>query len=82
MTTMTAPIASEQQWQFEIPTMGGIVVGLAASYPLSGLYGIGRTDLRIFAGASAVLALTVLFATWWPARKAASIEPVSALREE
>ena len=65
----------------------GIVVGLAASYLLtrlmtSLLYGVKATDPRIFAAASATLALTVLFASWWPARKAASIEPVTALRDE
>jgi putative ABC transport system permease protein len=67
--------------------LAGIVVGLAASYTLTGLmtsllYGVKGTDPRIFAAASALLALTVLFASWWPARKAASIEPVAALREE
>ena len=65
----------------------GIVVGLAATYPLTGLmasllYGVKATDPRIFVSASATLALTVLFASWWPARKAASIEPVTALRDE
>ena len=29
--TMTAPITSEQQWQFEIPAMGGMVVGFDGS---------------------------------------------------
>lgn len=29
--TMTAPITSEQEWQFEIPTIGGIVVGFDGS---------------------------------------------------
>lgn len=67
--------------------LGGIVAGLAASYWLtrlmsSLLYGIKATDPRIFAAASATLALTVLFASWWPARKAAGIEPVTALRDE
>jgi putative ABC transport system permease protein len=65
----------------------GIVVGLAASYALtrlmnSLLYGIKSTDPRIFAAASATLALTALFASWLPARRAASIEPVIALRDE
>ena len=65
----------------------GIVAGLVASYPFtrlmtSLLYGVKTTDLRIFAAASAVLAVTVLFASWWPARNAATIEPVTALREE
>jgi putative ABC transport system permease protein len=67
--------------------LAGIVVGLAASYPLTRLmtgllYGIKATDPGIFAAVSAMLALTVLFSSWWPARKAASIEPVTALRDE
>jgi len=65
----------------------GIVIGLAASYALtrlmtSLLYGVKATDPRIFAAASATLAVMVLFASWWPARNAASIEPVIALRDE
>ena len=65
----------------------GLVAGLAASYTLtrlmsSLLYGVTATDPRIFAAASAMLALTVLFASWWPARNAAGIDPVTALREE
>jgi putative ABC transport system permease protein len=65
----------------------GIVTGLAASYPLtrlmsSLLYGIKATDPWVFASASAILALTVLFASWWPARSAATIEPLIALRDE
>jgi nucleotide-binding universal stress UspA family protein len=31
MMTMTAPITSDQQWQFQTPTMGGIVVGFDGS---------------------------------------------------
>jgi len=65
----------------------GIVAGLAASYLLTGLmtsllYGVKASDPGIFAAVSAILALTVLFASWWPARNAASIEPVTALRDE
>jgi ABC-type lipoprotein release transport system permease subunit len=40
------------------------------------------SDPRIFPAASATLAMTVWFLSWWPARKAASIEPVPALRDE
>jgi predicted permease len=65
----------------------GIIAGLAASYPLtrvmtSLLCGVRATDLRIFAAASVTLAVTVLFASWWPARRAATIEPLIALRDE
>lgn len=65
----------------------GIVVGLAASFGLTRLmtgllYGIRATDPRIFAAASAILAATALFASWWPARKAATIDPIAALRDD
>jgi predicted permease len=65
----------------------GIAAGLAASLALtrlmaSLLYGVSSTDPRIFAAASATLAITALFASWWPARKAAAIDPVTALRDE
>jgi ABC-type antimicrobial peptide transport system permease subunit len=65
----------------------GIAAGLVASYSFTGLmtsllYGVKASDPGIFGAASATLALTVLFASWWPARKAASIEPVTALRDE
>jgi hypothetical protein len=61
-----------------------IIIGLAASYSstrlmTSLLYGVKASDPRIFAAASAALALTVLFASWWPARNASTIEPVSRL---
>lgn len=65
----------------------GIVVGLAASYPLtrlmtSLLYGVKANDTRIFAAAAATLAVTVLFASWWPARSASTIHPLISLRDE
>jgi ABC-type lipoprotein release transport system permease subunit len=46
------------------------------------LYGVNAADPWIFAAASATLALMVLFASWWPARNAARIEPLAALRHE
>jgi predicted permease len=65
----------------------GIVAGLVAAHLLTRLmanllYGIKPTDPRIFTAVSAVLALTVLLASWWPARNAARVEPVTALRED
>jgi putative ABC transport system permease protein len=73
----------------ESMTLGllGIAAGLAASYLFtrlmtSLLYGVQATDPRIFGAASATLAVTVLFASWWPARNAARVEPVTALRNE
>jgi ABC-type antimicrobial peptide transport system permease subunit len=65
----------------------GLVVGLAAS--LAGaqllrtlLFGIAPRDPFTFAATCGVLLLTGLFAAWWPARRAASTEPMQALRME
>jgi ABC-type antimicrobial peptide transport system permease subunit len=65
----------------------GLVVGLAAS--LAGaqllrslLFGIAPRDPFTLAATCGVLLLTGLFAAWWPASRAASTEPMQALRME
>lgn len=65
----------------------GVLIGLlgAASGTrlLAGmLYGIAPWDLTSFAGSVAVFAATVVVASLVPARRAASINPVEALRSE
>jgi predicted permease len=64
----------------------GLVIGIAAS--LFGarivgslLFGVKPRDPLTLAAASAVLLLTGLCAAWWPAHRAARIEPMEALRE-
>jgi len=46
------------------------------------LYGVSPTDPRGYASASALLLLVTLFACWVPARRAARLDPVDALRAE
>jgi predicted permease len=65
----------------------GLGIGLAAS--LAGaqilrslLFGIAPYDPLTIAVMCGVLLLTGLFAAWWPASRAASIEPMQALRLE
>jgi ABC-type antimicrobial peptide transport system permease subunit len=65
----------------------GLVIGLAAS--LAGaqilrslLYGIAPRSPLTIAAMCGVLLLTGLFAAWWPASRAASTEPMEALRME
>jgi predicted permease len=65
----------------------GAGIGLAASLLAmhllaSMLYGIKPTDPVAFAGSSALVILVALAASWIPARRAASIDPMQALRTE
>jgi putative ABC transport system permease protein len=61
----------------------GLVGALALSRLLSGLlFGVEATDPLTFAAVPALLALTALAATAVPARRAARVEPMTALREE
>jgi predicted permease len=65
----------------------GVVIGLAGSYPLTQLmssviFGISPTDPLTFGAVAAGLTLTALLASYLPARRAASIDPMEALRIE
>jgi predicted permease len=46
------------------------------------LYGVEGTDPVIFAVIASLLTLVALFACWLPARKAAQVDPLDALRHE
>ena len=68
-----------------------VLIGFAAGFPAalacgrlvsSQLYGIPAHDPVTFAGAAATLLLVGLVATFIPARRAALLDPVAALREE
>jgi putative ABC transport system permease protein len=68
-------------------TLSGTAIGLVLSIALSrlmeaGLLGIATSDARIFAAFAAVLVATALVAGYLPARRAAAIDPSSALRVE
>jgi hypothetical protein len=64
----------------------GLIVGVAAAIPASRvleslLFGVPRHDALSYAGATAVFLTTGALAAYFPARRAARIEPVRALRE-
>jgi ABC-type antimicrobial peptide transport system permease subunit len=69
-----------------LAALGG-VVGLAAALALTRflrrmLYGIQPTDPASFALVTLILAAIALAACWIPARRAARVDPMSALRTE
>jgi predicted permease len=65
----------------------GLGLGLAAAFAItrtlsSVLYGVQPTDLLTFAGVSLLLGCVAILASYIPARRAASIDPMQALRAE
>lgn len=67
--------------------IAGIAIGLAASvgltrYLMSLLYGVQPLDAGAIAGAAAVSLLCAILAGWLPARRAARVDPMQALRSE
>ena len=69
------------------PVFAGIAAGLLALVPLSRMYrsylfGVSPADPVAIGGVVAILSLTALLACVLPARRAARLDPMAALRHE
>jgi predicted permease len=65
----------------------GLLIGAVAAAALSRLaagllFGVAPTDAATYGGVAALLLLMALGAAWLPARRAANVDPITALRAE
>jgi ABC-type antimicrobial peptide transport system permease subunit len=65
----------------------GLVVGLSAAWLMAGamskiLYGVQATDPMTYGAVALLLCAIAAAASWIPARRAVSIDPITVLREE
>jgi ABC-type antimicrobial peptide transport system permease subunit len=69
------------------PVLAGVAAGVAGSLALGRglsalLFGVAGHDAATLAGAAAVLAAVAAAACYFPARRAARLDPAAALRRE
>ena len=68
-------------------TLAGIALGLGGAFAVTRLmvallYEVAPTDLATYAAVPVILGLIALFSSYLPARRAAAVEPVEAIRYE
>jgi len=74
-------------WKGLTLALMGVLLGVVLSVVVtrlmaSLLYGVGATDVATFAGGSVLLLLLAFVASYLPARRATSVDPIVALRAE
>ncbi len=76
-------VLSEASWMVALGVLAGAASALALGRVIATmLYGLKPWDATTFAFASALLILVALGASWIPARRAAALDPMQALRHE
>jgi predicted permease len=82
-STLYRMIMKEAAWLVGIGVTLGLIASIGAAALIHGLlYGTNSWDMETFGLVAAVLVLSALIATFIPARRAASVNPVDALRSE
>jgi ABC-type antimicrobial peptide transport system permease subunit len=81
--SILALVMARGLWQIA----AGVVLGLAAGIPVTRIMaslpiGVSPSDPTVFFTVASVLAAVGVFACWIPARRAAALDPVKAIRYE
>ena len=84
---MLTRLSLRHYWRTNMAVVLGVSVGLPAAVVASRwlqsmLFGLTATDPGIIATAVSVLVAAGLVAAWFPARRAARVDPMTALRHE
>ncbi len=76
-------VVRESLWLVALGAALGLPLALVASHALSGLlYGVSPADPITFLAVPLVLAMVAVLASWLPARRAAGVDPIEALRHD
>jgi ABC-type antimicrobial peptide transport system permease subunit len=76
-------VLGEAAWLIGLGTVTGLVSSVAAATLMRGLlFGVRSWDVPTLLAVAAVLGTSALLASYLPARRAASVDPVEALRTE
>jgi len=76
-------VAKHGLWPVAMGIAGGLMAAIAATRLLTaGLYEISPIDPVVYASVTGLLILTAIAASAVPARRAATVDPVIALRDE